>query len=385
MRRAFTVVDNALPDEVANSLRSSLDKESFIERENPRDGFKYKGISEFPLPGFEKMLADALFVPVEWIKPSLNFWKLSLDGDNPEFKVHSDDIMNKHVALLYFSRDEHATGGTAFWKHVSGLTEMPTVPALEAEGFNHGVFCHWLSGEVLDPSKWTCTDIIGFKFNRLMISSTQAFHSRAPFVGWGNDATNGRLVWTCFFDVVVPGEVPVAPAVPKPLVVEEDISEPVAEPEPVVAKPGTEYRLLTENEVVQLVPLGQEFFDVSGLPGKFNPDHFVATWQRLITLGVAHIHGVWKDGVAVGAAGFVLTPDINTGNLSASECFFYVRPEHRGCGHRLFLETEKALKARGAFSILMINLTNSSADGHAKYYQRMGYRSLEHVFIKEAN
>ena len=209
MRRAFTVVDGALAPEVAAPLREQLDNESFVERENPRDGLTYKGICTLPLPGFEKMLADALFVPESWIKPSLNFWRLAFDGDSPEFSVHSDDVMNKHVALLYFSRDEHSTGGTAFWRHESGLTDMPTKEALEKAGHDFPTFCYWLASEVKDPSKWTCTDIIGFKFNRLLISPTQVFHSRAPFVGWGEDAKNGRLVWTCFFDIEPP-----APAEP---------------------------------------------------------------------------------------------------------------------------------------------------------------------------
>ena len=147
---------------------------------------------------------------------------------------------------------------------------------------------------------------------------------------------------------------------------------------------SAEYRVLTVPEVPLLVPLGQEFFSASGLPGVFNPEHFVKTWSTLIELELGIVQGVFRGGELLGAAGFILTADINTGAPNASESFFYVRPQFRGVGHRLFLETEKNLKARGAATIFMVNLINSSADGHARYYQRMGYRPLENVFIKEA-
>ena len=146
---------------------------------------------------------------------------------------------------------------------------------------------------------------------------------------------------------------------------------------------STEYRTLTVDEIPLLVPLGQEFFAASGLPGTFNPEHFVRTWSTLFEHNLGLVQGVWRDGQLLGAAGFILTADINTGAPNASESFFYVRPQFRGVGHRLFIETEKTLTARGAATIFMVNLTNSSADGHARYYQRMGYRPLENVFIKE--
>lgn len=199
MRKTFIVVDGALPAIRAEELRAAMDGATYepVVSENVR----FQGVCKDPLPEGRQVIADALGFPVEWINIEKQFWKLSLAGEDHEFRVHSDKAHSRQVALLYFSRDAHATGGTSFWQHRSGIWAVPDGEVLLKAGINPQDFDVWVDNECFKPEEWTCKDTVCFRFNRLLVTPTAAFRSRAPFEGWGNCSKDGRLVWTCLFNV----------------------------------------------------------------------------------------------------------------------------------------------------------------------------------------
>jgi len=199
MRRTFLVIDDALEPHRAGSLRSAMDSATFSDV--VVQNVTYPGVCKDELPEAKQLLADSLGLLPEHIDIERQFWKLSLAGEDPDFRVHADNVFSDNVALLYFSRDEHAKGGTAFWQHSSGLWEHPSKQTLVAAGHNPEDFDVWMQDQCFLPEQWRQTDVVNFRFNRLLINPTRAYHSRTPFEGWGRDAKDGRLVWTAFFNV----------------------------------------------------------------------------------------------------------------------------------------------------------------------------------------
>jgi GNAT superfamily N-acetyltransferase len=143
------------------------------------------------------------------------------------------------------------------------------------------------------------------------------------------------------------------------------------------------FRPLIESEAAQLVPLGASFFNEAKLPGVFHPERFTKGWEELLRTKVGAVMGAWKEDELVGAAGFVIHQEINTGDVVAGEMFFTMLPGHRGLGIRLFLEAEEMLHKTPAVRILMIHLEGSNAGTLSRFYTRRGYRPLERVYVKD--
>ena len=140
---------------------------------------------------------------------------------------------------------------------------------------------------------------------------------------------------------------------------------------------------LLPNEAKFLAPLGAAFFEEAALPGKFSDQVFVETWRTLIESGSGVAVVTTVDGVVVAAAGAYIAHSPMTGDLEASEAFFYALPEHRGVAMPLFQQLENIAKARGAVRMMMIHLSGPREETLRKLYQRRGYRAIEHVYTKE--
>ncbi len=139
---------------------------------------------------------------------------------------------------------------------------------------------------------------------------------------------------------------------------------------------------LDVSELNQLAALGAKFYAESGLPGRFVPDVFEASWRQFYSIGMGQIFKLEVDGQIVGAIGGMVYPDPNDADLVASEMFWFVDPAARGGGIRLFSAFEDWAKQRGAKRIAMIHLQSLAPEALERLYLRKGYRKIESHYFK---
>jgi len=136
-----------------------------------------------------------------------------------------------------------------------------------------------------------------------------------------------------------------------------------------------------------LLEFGDKFFHEAKLQGTFNPEHFERTWITVLGQGLGTIWKLEVGGKIVGLLGAFLTPDLCTGDLAATEAFWYVLPEHRGglIGIRLLEHYEQwslQHKAVRSTMIRILNRDNMNGDGLDKLYRLRGYEPSEMSYTK---
>lgn len=95
--------------------------------------------------------------------------------------IHADHY-NMWAGVCYLTPDAPHTAGTAIYKHkASGEVRRTTN---DYEGY--------------DYAKWDKFDVVGNKYNRLVIYRGDLFHASLDY--FGNDLSNGRLFQTFFFN-----------------------------------------------------------------------------------------------------------------------------------------------------------------------------------------
>ncbi len=142
-------------------------------------------------------------------------------------------------------------------------------------------------------------------------------------------------------------------------------------------------RLLTVQELPMAAQLGPQFYAEGKLPGKFVPEVFAAKWTELMELGMGFILGLFDGPKLAGVFGAVVAGDVNDGEMTANEMFWFVRPESRGRGLSLMSAYEAEARKRGAKRCSMIHLLELQPEKLADLYERRGYRAVETAYHKE--
>lgn len=140
------------------------------------------------------------------------------------------------------------------------------------------------------------------------------------------------------------------------------------------------------DELKKVAEFGELFFKEGSLPGKFNPSIFIKMWETFITNRSGVILGLFsKNGQLFGILGGLIYPDINSGDLTATEAFWFVKKDKRNGlgGIRLLKHFEKWAIARGAKRIIMVHLININPEKMEKYYKTIGYKPIETHYVKE--
>jgi hypothetical protein len=135
---------------------------------------------------------------------------------------------------------------------------------------------------------------------------------------------------------------------------------------------------------LDVLTLGDMFYRETRQAGQFDGNHFLAYMNFLLANGHAAMW-VSMEGIQIvgGIAGLVSKSLFNS-KYTATEVFWYIRPEHR-CGPRgirIFRTFEDwAIKSMGATRII------SGHVGHdnpmREMYMAMGYRPYESQYIRE--
>lgn len=125
------------------------------------------------------------------------------------------------------------------------------------------------------------------------------------------------------------------------------------------------------------------FFSSSRHLHDFEIDKFVAVWSDIITRDIGVVFVIEHDGLLVGALGGLSHKDLYGDKLIATEMFWFVLPEFRGGGMRLFMAFEKWAKEKGCCRIMMAFLLDLMPEKLAIAYRRRGYVPSEVFYSKE--
>lgn len=127
------------------------------------------------------------------------------------------------------------------------------------------------------------------------------------------------------------------------------------------------------------------FFNESKVEGILNFNHFCITWNSFIKAGIGIVLVNDIAGEQNGIIGGLISQCFMTGDLIATECFWWIAPELRDsspAGMRLFMKWESLVKERGVKRIYVGNLHAVNHDKMQDLYARLGYKPLETHYVK---
>lgn len=183
MRPVVTVVDEFFRN--VHPIRETVLLGEFSDVPSPYDGVVYPNINANIDPNVSALFILGLNKVIGPILAKTIFARATALNKTSPHRVHSDEIMGKFAAHVYLSSEPDS--GTAFWSHpVLGSRNVTNSDPRGVEGWKQELFI---------PSK----------LNRLLIHDTSLWHSAEPPQGWGDSPATGRLVLTCFFDLLGQG------------------------------------------------------------------------------------------------------------------------------------------------------------------------------------
>lgn len=116
---------------------------------------------------------------------------------------------------------------------------------------------------------------------------------------------------------------------------------------------------------------------------KVDVDLCTANYTKFCEQGIAEIAALRSgSGELVGGLGCIIHDDLHWPRKMAVETFWFVLPEYRGDGLKLFAEFEKIAKERGCDYTAMIHLTDSHPEALEKIYRRKGYELVEKHYVR---
>jgi GNAT superfamily N-acetyltransferase len=135
-------------------------------------------------------------------------------------------------------------------------------------------------------------------------------------------------------------------------------------------------RAATSADVPRLVEMGRRFRSETGYAKVLaeNPAKMAELATQLAALGCLLVSE--RAGQLVGMLGFLIFPHFMSGEITATETFWWVEPESRGEGLKLLREAEKRAREAGAEKMAMI----APNDRIANLYKRLGYEFVEAAY-----
>ena len=126
--------------------------------------------------------------------------------------------------------------------------------------------------------------------------------------------------------------------------------------------------------------MGERFLTETVYRGRVavNPAAMARTVAMLLHSEIGAVFVSEHDGTVVGMIGLILFEHPITGEVTATELFWWVEPEHRGHGLRLLKRGEQWAHASGARAVQMIAPTPDLG----RLYERLGYSFMESGYQK---
>lgn len=144
----------------------------------------------------------------------------------------------------------------------------------------------------------------------------------------------------------------------------------------------SDFRLATAEDLPAMQACAQEFYAASEFLVQFDIERFRLVWLHMFELGCGAIFLHEKDGKIQGAIGGIVHQDLYGHDMIAEEFFWFIRPEARGAGIRLYRQFEDWARSRGAVRIQMVHLLDLMPEKVATFYLRSGFRPIETRYSK---
>ena len=116
---------------------------------------------------------------------------------------------------------------------------------------------------------------------------------------------------------------------------------------------------------------------------KVDIDHATAVYERMIDKGSMTVLVMEEDRDLIGSMAFLISPDLHDGKLTAVETYWFMHPDHRGNGMKLFDAFEKIAIGLGCKKLAMIHMMDSYPEVLERLYERKGYTLIEKHYVKE--
>jgi len=179
----INVIDNFLPEEVFKELQDYCYSNEF--------NIINAGEKQFSVLNIPEALTD--YFKFEGLTPVLGFIRNAYNGFDDELRIHADNIINGEktsiACVLYINKDEGVTdNGTCFYEHLSLGIELP-------KDCSNEEFDRLIREDSNDEGKWKRLDYISSRPNRLLMYSSNYFHSKYP----AKIERGERIVLVCFY------------------------------------------------------------------------------------------------------------------------------------------------------------------------------------------
>lgn len=126
------------------------------------------------------------------------------------------------------------------------------------------------------------------------------------------------------------------------------------------------------------------FYSSSRFLKNFDLDRFCSAWKGFIESGAGVIFGLFdEEGIVRGAIGGLCFPELYSGELHASEFFWFVMEGYRGDGMKLLRAFEAWAREKNCTLIRMAHLSDSMPAKVEQVYGRLGYVLAERQYVKE--
>jgi hypothetical protein len=164
----------------------------------------YPGLNSreaFPIAGLDELMGEVTGNPVKPIERNVHaIFRLCLEGEVGKGGVHID--WSQWTGVYYLTLDEHAQGGTDFYRHLPSGTLRAPVYSEDWDAWNFNTPDELWNDVIVphtnDASKWERVRQVPMKFNRLVLFRPWLWHNASP--GFGDRAENGRLVYILSYD-----------------------------------------------------------------------------------------------------------------------------------------------------------------------------------------
>ncbi len=146
---------------------------------------------------------------------------------------------------------------------------------------------------------------------------------------------------------------------------------------------STTVRIAEVADLPRIEPCATEFYAKSAFLKTLKMDLFCEKWAAMIEAGMGVIFLLEVGGHVEGIFGGVQFPDLYSGELIATEFFWYVREGHRGAGMKLFRAFERWAVERHCTQIRMVHLMDSMPEKLERVYRGLGFIPAEIHYVKD--
>ena len=146
-------------------------------------------------------------------------------------------------------------------------------------------------------------------------------------------------------------------------------------------------RTAHKSDLSDLLLMGKRFFKASPWAeiAEWDSVSFAETLELLLSdESAAGVVVAEEEGSMVGMVGYLTFPLYCNHDITmAQEIFLWVNPDHRnGIGAELLAAAEEMSRAHGAQFFMSASLAGMRDEALARFYERRGYRPMEHTFSK---